>query len=812
MVFARKSILVLFFICAFFALHLVPAKAATFELNPSSKTFEKQCQRSIDIIINATGESSNAAEIEISFDPTQIQIIDSNASIPGIQIKNGNAYESYFYNEVDQNAGKIKVAAASLFLGTLTTSEVFATIEFNSTASATTANFTITFLGVGNTLDSNIADAATNNDLLTSVTNGTYTFVNSPCTADTQPPQVIFVYPTNGATNVPLDSTVQIQLTDDQSGINLSTLEIIINGELYMTGQPEVLVSGSDLNYTLTISPRVQFPANQASIVNVKAQDNTGNQIVRQIIFNSPQNVPTNDNESPIVVFIDPQNQDNNVPANAQVSIQVTDNLSGIDLNTVSIFLNGQEFKVGNAALSYSGSPTNYLFTLNQNGIIRPSEFNFLRIVGSDVDGNQFDRQIVFNVPNPVVCPEPKPDGNGTTGGGGDTGGTTDDVPVTTGGGPITEEEIKKCFGETVDTQEFTTVVQNYLSADSGAKPLQNTIFQNTVVETVVNTVVENAGLGGLIALLASVLFGLNILRFISLITTPTLLFTLIGFVFGRKAKDPWGVVTDALTNQPVAFAACRIFLKDTQYPVSQTITDLDGRYGFILQAGNYRLEIKQSGYLTHVQELNIKENDKLAMDVKLKPVGASVEVKVSQTSKFKEVLSKLYLEITHYVFVFGSIISIIAFIFAQTPLNLLIIGLYVGMGVLNAFPRLLKRGKKYASVINSENKLRMPFVQIKLYDAKTYQVIDTVTTNYNGQFDFYGKEGTFAVLVVAPGYRFPSTLNTYPIAEGSYQSMVLLNVKKGKNDFNIYIDPVNGAESKNKPDIYSNMASPFAD
>lgn len=781
---------------------LVPlqqAHAASFQLNPSVRAFERQCQRSVDIVIDATGQVSNAAEVEITYDPTQIIITDSNPSISGIQVQPGNAFETYFYNQADIVNGRIRVAGAS-FLGTLSSSRVFATIHFTSSASATNAAFQINFTGIGDTLDSNIADAVTNDDLLTSVTNGNYTFFAGPCQADTQGPQIIFVNPVNNAVNVPANATVTVRITDDQSGVELSTVEITINGQVYRYNDPEVVVTGSELNYTFVITPRVQIPLNQASIVNVRAADKAGNQSSRQIIFNVPVVVVTVDREAPVVTFIDPENLETGIDADQDVQIRVTDNLSGVDLNSIRIYLNGTLFSINDSALTYSGSALNYLFLLNHNSLIAEEEFNYLRITGADLDGNQFDRQIIFNVPvqQPLVCPTP-PITSPT------------DVPVS---GPGNDPDIRECIGDSLSNEEFNTVVSIYLGNNSGIRPFDGTIFQDTIVSSLTNAIIDNAGLAGLIALIAALLFALNLFRFLPILTSPSLLLTLLGFLFGKRKENPWGIVMDAVTRKPIAFASCRVFLQGTQNPIQQTITDLDGRYGFILQPGLYRVEVKQSGYDVFSLDVEIKYNEQFSQDIQLRPFGSAVEHKSQISSEFKVILSRIFRTISGYILFLGVIFSIIAYILTPSGFNAFILFVYAVLLIILFYPKYLQKRRKYSSVINAENDLRVPFVQIKIYDPKTYKVIDTLTTNFTGQFDYYGLPGRYAVLVIASGYQFPSKRNTLPIAQGSYQSMVLVDLKSGRNEIELYIDPITSSNGVRKVVTAqeTQMTSPFAD
>ncbi|MCA9385646.1 hypothetical protein KC717_03285, partial [Candidatus Dojkabacteria bacterium] len=96
----------------FYVLSLSSVQAATFEFVPSSATFTS-CQNTIDIYIDATGEDANAADIEVFFDESKIQITDSSGSIPGTQIIEGVAFEEYMGNYVFNSTGSFFLTGGS---------------------------------------------------------------------------------------------------------------------------------------------------------------------------------------------------------------------------------------------------------------------------------------------------------------------------------------------------------------------------------------------------------------------------------------------------------------------------------------------------------------------------------------------------------------------------------------------------------------------------------------------------------------------------------------------------------------------------
>ena len=265
-------------------------RAASFDFNPSSTELLAGCRSSINIDANATNETSNAADIEIQYNSSQIDILDSDSNIPGTQIKTGNAYESYFGNDVNASLNRIRLAGAS-FVGNLTSKKTFATIEFQSKPNVISTSFQIKFTGVNATLDSNIADSSTSDDLLKSVTNGNYTFKTDFCQQDKEPPKIINQSPKAYDTGVAANSKITIQITDNQSGVDISKTKFYINNDEYLPNDSGIVRTGSALNYTFVITPKTPIPTDAASTVRVITQDIVANASNNQIIFNIPPSV-----------------------------------------------------------------------------------------------------------------------------------------------------------------------------------------------------------------------------------------------------------------------------------------------------------------------------------------------------------------------------------------------------------------------------------------------------------------------------------------------------------------------------------------
>lgn len=268
-----------------------PTNAAKFAMSPNNDEFVQGCNSEINIMMNTEGKDSNAADIEVRYNPAQIEILDANESMPGIQIKNGTTYEAYFGNQVDTSSGTIKLAGASFFTPFNGTG-LFATIPFKAKDGVDSSSFTIHFTGTGDTLDSNIAENTTSNDLLNGVTNGNYTFITGNCFPDTQPPNIIFQTPSSSSDTASEAEPTLITITDNRDGVDINTVVFRLNGKEYKPTNVNVTYSGDKMQYEFTVLFEEELPAGESSIIWVTAKDFAGNTKTRQLVFNYPHVEP----------------------------------------------------------------------------------------------------------------------------------------------------------------------------------------------------------------------------------------------------------------------------------------------------------------------------------------------------------------------------------------------------------------------------------------------------------------------------------------------------------------------------------------
>jgi len=253
---------------------------------------------------------------------------------------------------------------------------------------------------------------------------------------------------------------------------------------------------------------------------------------------------------------------------------------------------------------------------------------------------------------------------------------------------------------------------------------------------SVVTKTVSTVGVvGGGIAS-ASSLF-LNPLSFSELFLIPFRLWGLLLAAFGLKKRSrPWGTVYDSVTKQPLD-PAYVVLQNEKGEEVGTSITDLDGRYGFLLAPGTYTLVANKTNYVFPSKKLAGQTSDILYSDLYFgEPITAleaggvltknipldPVNFDWNEFAKSQQNISRFYSKrdlikkrITDGAFSAGFAVAVVAFWAAPAPYNVAIFSLYVVMLLLRIFGA---KKKAFSSVIDGATQTPLAFAIVRIYLA----------------------------------------------------------------------------------------------
>lgn len=335
---------------------------------------------------------------------------------------------------------------------------------------------------------------------------------------------------------------------------------------------------------------------------------------------------------------------------------------------------------------------------------------------------------------------------------------------------------------------------------------IESTLVENSGTPVFFREVVKTLGLPAVSTLSISLAFLPALLSLIPLILSPQLLLLLLGVIFGEQ-KNVWGIISDQKTKKPIPFAVVRLFEKRSTAQISQKVSDLEGRYGFVLSTGRYRVEVSQSGYQTYKQDIVIKDEEELfAEDIELAVSTEKSPGKVFQN--FFAWLKKFSFKYSIYFAGVGFVFSIISLVLQANTLNAFIFLFYLGLILLYIYIKFIKNNRTWGVIVASDSGLRVAGATIRLFDPKN-SLADTQLSDSKGRFGFLVDPGKYSLLVKAPGYNFPSVnQDDYKRTAGN-KDLLEVNIKKPRwLNMVIKLDPESGSARSNNDSIISKPAA----
>lgn len=199
------------------------AVAATLSLNPASGTFNKGCNFALNIDLDTTGTQTDGTDAILLYDQSRFT---------ATTIQNGTIYSDYPGSNIDSANGKITISGLASVSSAFSGKGTLATVNFKvidaAAAGATQITFDFDPNNKTKTTDSNVVERGTVVDVLSAVTNGSYTIGAGSCVAQASPgPQGATGTATSSATPKNLDDAV-----GGKTGSETLTFTIAIVGSI----------------------------------------------------------------------------------------------------------------------------------------------------------------------------------------------------------------------------------------------------------------------------------------------------------------------------------------------------------------------------------------------------------------------------------------------------------------------------------------------------------------------------------------------------------------------------------------------------
>jgi hypothetical protein len=275
----------------------------------------------------------------------------------------------------------------------------------------------------------------------------------------------------------------------------------------------------------------------------------------------------------------------------------------------------------------------------------------------------------------------------------------------------------------------FNNVIKNLIpdikKILNGSKKIINTPQGSVITKSISTLGIISAVAAPLTSITFSDLW-LNIIRF----------FGLLFGAWGLKRKErPWGTVYDSITKRPLDPVYVSLINSETGKEVSGAITDIDGRYGFLVLPGKYRIEAKKTNYIEPSVKMKGKLFDEVysdlyfGEDINVTEEGQIISKNIPMDSlsfdwnefaktkmnvnKFIRQRDITWAKISGIIFFIGAIVAAIALIAAPAPYNYIIAGLYVLAYILNY---IVFKNKKSGTLTEKSTGAPLSFAIVKIF------------------------------------------------------------------------------------------------
>ncbi len=462
---------------------------------------------------------------------------------------------------------------------------------------------------------------------------------------------------------------------------------------------------------------------------------------------------------------------------------------SAPDVKYLQIFLNNQNFNS-----TSKGSENDYYATGTIDAVASFQEYyskDILKPSGLSSGTGNFGTATRLKANNILGCPPPPIPVISTT---------TPIIPKVeptqvTSTEPITENNLFSNIIESI-RQSYGQALLVLSDSIKTAREIINSPSGSAITKTISTA---SLVLGSSIAL-GAIAFA-NPITFSEIWFIPGRIFgLLIGALGIKKKARPWGTVYDSVTKRPLDPVYVTLIDMRTNKEVASAITDLDGRYGFLVLPGKYKISVQKTNYIFPSQKMSGILFDEVYNDlyfgneITVTTEEETITKNIPMDSKsfdwneFTKNKSNInsfikgkditWAKISKTVFAMGALISIIALIFAPRPYNLIIAILYAVAYIFNYF---VFKVKKPGIIMEKSTGLPLSFGIVKIFRegmSDNAPIVKKITDRY----------GRYYSLVPKGNYHLEIDKKNNDESYSQVFKSKVINVKKGiiNEDFEV--------------------------
>ena len=363
--------------------------------------------------------------------------------------------------------------------------------------------------------------------------------------------------------------------------------------------------------------------------------------------------------------------------------------------------------------------------------------------------------------PNPVTSPDNggapgAPDGSGGSNAGGNSGGAGGSSGGSSGFSTFVlnvSNSIGQQIGSAIITSKKIAQKTAEVTAVIVKTPASKAVEATGAVTGVATSVILYANTAFATPLSTSEFFFI-----------PVRLWGLILVGLGlRKRVRPWGTVYDSVTKRPIDPAV--VTAKDANgNVVAESITDIDGRYGFFLPEGTYYISAQKSNYdfpsikmkgvsfdelyddLYFGEPVTIKSGQVLDKNIPMdqKNFDWNEQAKVDQGNlSFHSRHEKTFAMAGNVVYGIGFLISLATAVFNQSPYNIMVLGLY---SVILLIVRFGIKVKKLGIILDKLTKKPLSYSIVRVFTPDRQVSLRSSVSDARGKYYCIVPKGDYSI------------------------------------------------------------------
>ena len=228
-------------------------------------------------------------------------------------------------------------------------------------------------------------------------------------------------------------------------------------------------------------------------------------------------------------------------------------------------------------------------------------------------------------------------------------------------------------------------------------------------------------------------------------------LYTLITVYKFSHKRFPWGTVYDSETKAPLDPAYVELF-NESGNKIGESFTDIDGRYGFVVEPGKYSLNATKSHHtfpsiklrgrnsdilyrdLTFGEPIEVGREGSINKNIPLDPIGFDwnqLEIQRRGLTRFYRFGDPVFLVFFTALFYVGFLITLWQFVSDVTILKSVLLLIYIVIFIA----RLLNpRQRLYGNIMDSSGKA-IPFAILRLYSVENGIELAHKTADIYGRY-----------------------------------------------------------------------------